>query len=246
MFCSVASSEVIWVFANGSSRERKSILTSSGVVAIPLVFFAGGFKGIFGLTLGSAEAELTTVEKTGAAFEKVIEGTEKKVVTEVVQGITICLVLMRLLVVVQVVATWQLVTGRLTEETTGATEVEVISRPDRVTAERGKGSALSMTTVSSKLKNEISSAGLLWEQAELEMCSGMHFLCIMPEHLPAGHAIGLLLPMIFVEHTTQSGRGLAGTATDVFLLLLALLVAEETVVPLPSEVRASWKLEISS
>ena len=52
--------------------------------------------------------------------------------------------------------------------------------------------------------------------------------------------------MIFVEQTTQSGRGLAGTATDVFLLLLALLVAEETVVPLPSEVRASWKLEISS
>ena len=163
LFCSAASSEVILVFANASSRVRKSILTSSGVVAIPLGFFAGGLEAVFGLTLGPGGAGATAVVNTGAALEKVIEGTDIKVVMEVVQGITICLVLMRLLVVMLVVATWQLVTGRLPRGTTGATGLDEGVRQCVETAV----TALSM--VSSRLKNETSSARLLREQATLEI-----------------------------------------------------------------------------
>ena len=43
--------------------------------------------------------------KSGAAFENVIEGTVMNVVMDVVQGNTICLVLM--LLQVELVATWQ-------------------------------------------------------------------------------------------------------------------------------------------
>ena len=71
--------------------------------------------------------------KSGAAFEKVIEGTVIKVVMDVVQGNTICLVLM--LLQVELVATWQLVTGRVARRERLA---------DEVVAGAGQGVVLSM------------------------------------------------------------------------------------------------------
>ena len=80
-----ASSEVILVLANASSRVRKSMFTSSGVALLPLAFFAGGFDVVFGLTLGfSGGTEAADVVKTGAALVKVSDGTLRKAVTVVV------------------------------------------------------------------------------------------------------------------------------------------------------------------
>ena len=71
--------------------------------------------------------------KSGAAFENVIEGTVMNVVMDVVQGNTICLVLM--LLQVELVATWQLVTGRVARRERLA---------DEVVAGAGQGVVLSM------------------------------------------------------------------------------------------------------
>ena len=90
------------------------------MVAIPLDFFAGGLLVVFGLTLGGGGGA-ADVEKIGAEFENVIDGRVAKAVMVVVYGIVICLVVIRFSVVVQLVATWQLVTGRLGELDTVAT-----------------------------------------------------------------------------------------------------------------------------
>ena len=94
---------------------RNSTLTSSGVVAIPLALLAGGLLVVFGLTLLSGRGRAADVEKIGAEFVNVMDGRVAKAVMVVVYGIVICLVLIRFSVVIQLVATWQLVTGRLGE-----------------------------------------------------------------------------------------------------------------------------------
>ena len=74
--------------------------------------------------------------KSGAAFENVIEGTVMNVVMDVVQGNTICLVLM--LLQVELVATWQLVTGRVARRERLADEVVAGAGQGVVPSMRGR------------------------------------------------------------------------------------------------------------
>ena len=124
------------VLAKDNSRVRNSTLTSSGVVAIPLAFLAGGLLVVFGLTLLSGRGRAADVEKIGAEFVNVMDGRVAKAVMVVVYGIVICLVLIRFSVVIQLVATWQLVTGRLGEldtvVTAGMEKLASVGDGDRV------------------------------------------------------------------------------------------------------------------
>ena len=76
------------------------------------------------------------MSKSGAAFENVIEGTVMNVVMDVVQGNTICLVLM--LLQVELVATWQLVTGRVARRERLADEVVAGAGQGVVPSMRGR------------------------------------------------------------------------------------------------------------